>query len=111
MTNICYTKGVTIPYYLLSQFFVESLGHNNIAVAGDTLTTSAAANCIHSDMILTEDCEKKLLAVEGLLTTTTQQQQQQKAAAVVLLLPPPSPTSPMSIVTKLGDGEPDDDPL
>jgi hypothetical protein len=100
-------KGVTIPYYLLSQFFVESLS-KTAAAAGDTI----AANCLHSDMILTEDCEKKLLAVEGLLTTTALcTATQQQKAAVVLLLPPPSPTPSPTAVAKLGEDVADDDPL
>jgi hypothetical protein len=60
-------SGVTIPYYLLSHFFVESLEGNN-SNDGNVLPDSQS-----------EDCEKKLLAIDG------NGEQQLKA---VMLLPP-----------------------
>jgi hypothetical protein len=61
--------GVTIPYYLLSQFFVENLSSGS---------NSSCGSCPAAVDRLGEEWEKKLLAVEG-----PGQQQPQKA--VVLL--------------------------
>jgi hypothetical protein len=60
-------SGVTIPYYLLSQFFVESL-------EGDKSSDGPVLPANQS-----EDCEKKLLAIDG------NGEEQLKA---VMLLPP-----------------------
>ena len=73
---------MTIPYYLLSQFFVESLSNSNTIACSSNNDTDRLA----------EDCEKKLLAVEGIIAVQHQQQQQN---TVVLLLPPPPAVAQM----------------